>query len=176
MKFFTALVTTALAVAGVLGMTINTLDGVISCRPSLVTWDGGVPPYILSVRLFGQDTLPSLFDFPSIYGTSVEWLVNTPVGTSVYLNLIDSNGLRAQSGNFVIGSSTSVNGSCTSQTLSYSTVGSISSTAVSTSHSSTPTPTKATNVTGSTSDALAVSWFYAGAGAVVGALVFRLAA
>ncbi|KAG0150149.1 hypothetical protein CROQUDRAFT_652863 [Cronartium quercuum f. sp. fusiforme G11] len=71
---------------------INTPPSVAQCLPSQVSFNGGVPPYYISVIPGGQPTAAALEDFPMQATSPYTWIVKQPAGTSVTLQIRDSNG------------------------------------------------------------------------------------
>ncbi|KIK10357.1 hypothetical protein K443DRAFT_670981 [Laccaria amethystina LaAM-08-1] len=100
---------TVLASSVLAQVTVNTPVSVVVCQPIQFTWTGGTSPYFLSILPANQPSATALIDFGKQTGNSVTWVANLGVGTSVFLNCKDSNGVVGQSGTFTIltGSDTS---------------------------------------------------------------------
>ncbi|KAH8099938.1 hypothetical protein BXZ70DRAFT_939653 [Cristinia sonorae] len=105
MQFSTSLVSVAIFVAGALAqgpITINTPENVVVCQPTLLTFSGGVPPYILSVLPGNQPSAQPLEQYTNLTGTSYTWNANIAAGTQVGLTLRDSTGAAGQTAPFPI--------------------------------------------------------------------------
>ncbi|KAI0330228.1 hypothetical protein GY45DRAFT_1251267 [Cubamyces sp. BRFM 1775] len=63
--------------------------------PVQFTWEGGSPPYYLSLVPGGQPAAPALKQFPVQNGNSMTWVVDLPAGTSFSSSLRDSTGAQA---------------------------------------------------------------------------------
>ncbi|KAI0314609.1 hypothetical protein OF83DRAFT_435277 [Amylostereum chailletii] len=90
---FSALV--ALVPAAVAQMTINTPPSVVECEPVQFAWNGGSPPYYLSLVPDGQPAGPALKQFPKQSDTSYTWMDDLPAGTAFNVALKDSTGVQA---------------------------------------------------------------------------------
>ncbi|KAI0661470.1 hypothetical protein C8Q70DRAFT_657982 [Cubamyces menziesii] len=98
MRFFlstAALVALAQMVLAQAGPKINTLTSPTQCVPVQFTWEGGSPPYYLSLVPGGQPSAPALKQFPVQNGNSMTWVVDLPAGTSFSSSLRDSTGAQA---------------------------------------------------------------------------------
>jgi hypothetical protein len=89
----------ALAVAAQNSFTINTPVSPQSCQPLLITWAGGVPPYLLSLVDGNNPSGPSTQDLGSQTGTTFTWKVNVDA-SKIGLKLIDSTGAIANTSPF----------------------------------------------------------------------------
>jgi len=185
MKFLATVASAAFLLVGVFaqqnGVTVNSLEGVTVCRPSLISWSGGTPPYFLSILPANQPNAQPLVDFGRQTSTSVTWLVNLPAGTAGYLSLRDNTGAVGQSAPFTV--ATGSDTSCLSKTLSVSSgpeaTGSTGSSTTASGASVTTaskTSTSTRTAVASPSAAAAVSQFNLGAAAVLGAAVLVFAA
>ncbi|KAJ7089125.1 hypothetical protein C8R44DRAFT_990942 [Mycena epipterygia] len=86
------------------GPSINTPLSASECQPLLIKWAGGTPPYDVTVQTVQTNpagTTP-VADFPAQGGTSVTWVVNATVGTSLMLGIRGSGGLVAMSDIFTV--------------------------------------------------------------------------
>ncbi|KAI0360158.1 hypothetical protein OH77DRAFT_1517690 [Trametes cingulata] len=97
MRFTISAVTLAALTPVVLGQgpRINTLMSPTQCEPVQFTWEGGVPPYYLSLVPGGQPAAQAMKQFPAQNGTSMTWTVDLPSGTSFSSSLRDSTGTQA---------------------------------------------------------------------------------
>lgn len=132
-------------------LTVNTPLNVIECVPVIITWTGGVAPYILSIKPGDAPNGPTnLVTFPPLYGNSVTWLANILTeATDFGLSMIDGAGTLAQSGRFTIQAAPSgVN--CTTATTSFSGITSGTSGATSGNSPATATTSPSNTATGST--------------------------
>ncbi|KAI0033563.1 hypothetical protein K488DRAFT_12544, partial [Vararia minispora EC-137] len=64
-------------------------------EPVQFTWQGGSPPYYLSIVPGNQPSAPLLKQFPSQQSTLYTWVANLPANTSFNLALRDSTGQQA---------------------------------------------------------------------------------
>ncbi|EIN04875.1 hypothetical protein PUNSTDRAFT_107721 [Punctularia strigosozonata HHB-11173 SS5] len=101
---FSSFLTLAVLASGALAQTfmINTPTSAVQCQPVLLSWQGGAPPYFLSVLPGGQPSAAALEDLGEQTGTSLTWTVDIAAGTSLGLTLRDSTGALAQSGQFTV--------------------------------------------------------------------------
>ncbi|EJT48395.1 hypothetical protein A1Q1_02678 [Trichosporon asahii var. asahii CBS 2479] len=84
------------AVAAQSGLKINTPPALTLCEPSLITWEGGEAPYIVSVIPGGQQSAPALKYLSQ--GTNdhqMTWNIDIEAGTQVTLKVLDKTGLAA---------------------------------------------------------------------------------
>ncbi|KAI0710000.1 hypothetical protein C8Q76DRAFT_740630 [Earliella scabrosa] len=97
MLFITAATILSALVQVIMAQTlkINTLASVVQCEPVMFTWEGGAPPYYLSLVPGGQPQAQALEQFPVQNGNSFTWLVNLPAGTTITSTLRDSTGAQA---------------------------------------------------------------------------------
>ncbi|KAL0955095.1 hypothetical protein HGRIS_004012 [Hohenbuehelia grisea] len=112
MKFALAASLVLAAVVGAQnGPTINTPSNVDvrTCRPYLITWSGGKPPYFLcsyrivvifSVHGDSADG-PIVYDFGSVTGNSITWTPDTPAGGAGFV-ITDDNGATSKTATFNI--------------------------------------------------------------------------
>ncbi|KAI0368751.1 hypothetical protein BV20DRAFT_1036888 [Pilatotrama ljubarskyi] len=104
MRFTISAVTLAALAPMVLGQgpRINTLMSPTQCEPVQFTWEGGSPPYYLSLVPGGQPGAQAMKQFPAQNGTSMTWTVDLPDGTRLQVNCIAhtcrSSSLRDGSG------------------------------------------------------------------------------
>ncbi|KAI0090167.1 hypothetical protein BDY19DRAFT_756569 [Irpex rosettiformis] len=119
MKSVTALVVVACAAPAILAqqMMVNSLADVVQCQPAQITWQGGVPPYYLSLIPAGQPLAPPLKQFDQQNGNSVTWTVDLPANTAFTTELKDSTGAVVYSGEQTIMEGSS-GGSCASGSVS----------------------------------------------------------
>jgi len=96
------------------GLSINSISGVTTCVPVLLTWAGGVSPYDVMVLPESPPNANALVDFLPQTGTSLTWIVNITAGTTAFLQIRDSTGQPAESGNFTVQAGTST--SCINST------------------------------------------------------------
>jgi len=86
-------------------ITINTPSTAVVGCPLLISWSGGTPPYFLSVLPGASPSdpnAPALITFGQQTGTSLTWVVDEQAGTSLLLELQDSQGLEALSAPFTV--------------------------------------------------------------------------
>lgn len=83
-------------------LTINTPSNPVICQPLLLTWNGGVSPYFLSILPGNQPSAPPIHDFGQINSNSLTWIVNIKAGIILGLTLRDSTGSIAQSSPFTV--------------------------------------------------------------------------
>jgi len=115
-SYIFSIISTALFVAGVSTLTVNTPADVISCAPLLITFTNGTAPYILSVYPGATPDGTALAIFPNITGSPYNWTaVNYTSGTSLDLTLLDKTGTSAQSAPFTVQSGGST--SCLNRTV-----------------------------------------------------------
>ncbi|KAI9000588.1 hypothetical protein BD414DRAFT_472131 [Trametes punicea] len=97
MRFFISTAAVIALIPMVLGQgpKINTLTSPTQCEPVQFTWQGGVPPYYLSLVPGGQPQAQALRQFPAQNGDSMTWTVDLPAGTSFTSSLRDSTGAQA---------------------------------------------------------------------------------
>ncbi|TFK47857.1 hypothetical protein OE88DRAFT_1738371 [Heliocybe sulcata] len=96
MKFFATAAALVALVPAVLGLTVNTPTGVVSCQPIQFTWADGAPPYFLSLIPGGQPSAAAIQSFPTQQGTSFSWSqVTLPANTQFTVALKDSSGTQA---------------------------------------------------------------------------------
>ncbi|BEI85039.1 hypothetical protein CcaverHIS002_0504400 [Cutaneotrichosporon cavernicola] len=82
----------ALGVLAQEGPKINTPTALVTCQPSKISWTGGVPPYFVSALPGGQAGAAPLKDWGQQSGTELTWVVDLPAGTSISMQVKDSNG------------------------------------------------------------------------------------
>jgi len=82
--------------------SINTPANAVVCEPLLISWEGGLSPYYLSVLPGNTPSGQALENLGTFNGTSFTWTVNIAAGTQLDLTLRDSSGLIAQSAPFTI--------------------------------------------------------------------------
>ncbi|KAI0635656.1 hypothetical protein C8Q77DRAFT_583946 [Trametes polyzona] len=97
MRFFISAATIIALTPVVLGQgpKINTLTSPTQCEPVQFTWEGGAPPYYLSLIPGGQPSAQAIKQFPVQNGNSMTWTVDLPAGTSFSSSLRDSTGAQA---------------------------------------------------------------------------------
>ncbi|KAI0822470.1 hypothetical protein BC628DRAFT_1421674 [Trametes gibbosa] len=76
-------------------LKIDTVTNPTQCEPLRFTWDGGSPPYYLSLVPGGQPAAPALMQFPAQSGNSMTWIVNFEAGEPFSSSLRDSTGAQA---------------------------------------------------------------------------------
>ncbi|KAJ7094397.1 hypothetical protein C8R44DRAFT_890426 [Mycena epipterygia] len=126
-------------------LVINTpTPAPVSCEPTLLTWGGGSPPYIIMLFILSNpvskypysvvdsdDPTQTLVNFGSLSNTSLTWTVTEPVGQHCLLTIKDNTGFGETSAPFTIlgggptnclgvSSSSSVSGSSTTPSKSSS--------------------------------------------------------
>ncbi|KAI0787943.1 hypothetical protein C8Q74DRAFT_1366741 [Fomes fomentarius] len=74
---------------------INTLTSPVQCEPVQFTWQGGAPPYYLSLVPGGQPAATAYRQFPVQSDNSYTWKVDLPQGTTFTSELKDSTGAQA---------------------------------------------------------------------------------
>ncbi|KAJ6548600.1 hypothetical protein B0H19DRAFT_1265411 [Mycena capillaripes] len=83
---------TSAAVASRAPLEINTpVPGAAQCEPLLITWSGGIPPYVVAYAPVLHEIphpMP-LVDFGLVTGTSLVWIVNATLGQSLILEVTD---------------------------------------------------------------------------------------
>ncbi|KIK63081.1 hypothetical protein GYMLUDRAFT_57828 [Collybiopsis luxurians FD-317 M1] len=159
----------AVLVASALGLisgayaqfSINTPASLTTCQPVLIQWQGGTPPYFLSVynQAAASQTAENL---GQQNGTTFTWTVDIAAGQSVGFNIVDSTGTQKQSAAVPIQSGSST--SCVGQSASGS-AGSAAPTSTASGSGSSPTTSagsgsSATN-TGSGSSSYVVLSYWA---------------
>ncbi|KAF8199611.1 hypothetical protein BJ912DRAFT_949665 [Pholiota molesta] len=149
MKSFFASLSVVASLAAVVSaqtFTINSIQNVVVCEPTLITWTGGQAPYFLSILPAGQPNASPLVDLGQQNGSSVTWLANLGVGTSGFLDLRDNTGVLAQSGTFTV--LTGSNTTCVGQPVSLS-AGAAATTAATGASTNAPAPASTTTGTAS---------------------------
>ncbi|KAH6913116.1 hypothetical protein BKA70DRAFT_1218120 [Coprinopsis sp. MPI-PUGE-AT-0042] len=103
-KKLAVVVALAAAVVAQDELVVQTPQNAVVCRPVLLNFAGGEPPYYLSIRPGGQPTgATPLVDFGELASDDpVRWIVNLPAGSSAGLDIRDSTGRTAQSADFPI--------------------------------------------------------------------------
>ncbi|KLT41850.1 hypothetical protein CC85DRAFT_246909 [Cutaneotrichosporon oleaginosum] len=71
---------------------INTPTSLVQCQPIKITWTGGKPPYWVSALPGGEPGGVPLKDWGQQTGTELTWTVDLPAGTSISMQVKDSNG------------------------------------------------------------------------------------
>lgn len=71
---------------------INTPTSLVQCQPIKITWNGGQPPYWVSALPGGEPAGTPLKDWGQQSGTELTWTVDLPAGTSISMQVKDSNG------------------------------------------------------------------------------------
>ncbi|RPD61075.1 hypothetical protein L226DRAFT_570810 [Lentinus tigrinus ALCF2SS1-7] len=120
-------------------LMINTLSSPVECEPVQFSWQGGAPPYYLSLIPAGQPSAPAMKQFPVQNGNSMTWTVDMPSGSTFSTSLKDSTGKQAYSDIQKVQSGP--DSSCLNQTNSET----MSSTATTTSASSMMSSAASTN-------------------------------
>ncbi|KAK7062312.1 hypothetical protein R3P38DRAFT_2834649 [Favolaschia claudopus] len=121
----------------------------VICQPTLLTWRGGSPPYIVSV--FNSDEASTIVSFPDLTNTSITWHVTTAAGTNVLLTIKDTTGLTQNSSPLVVGAGSTSCLTSASRPAGSSTSGSKPA------GSSTSSGTKTTTVTSTSTTTTAVN-------------------
>ncbi|KAF7373880.1 hypothetical protein MSAN_00600200 [Mycena sanguinolenta] len=81
-------------------LEINTPASAAQCEPLLITWSGGISPYVVFFCSQAVQTNPiqptPLVDFGLVTGNSLTWIVNATLGQSLILEVTDdeANGLH----------------------------------------------------------------------------------
>ncbi|KAF7335291.1 hypothetical protein MSAN_02339800 [Mycena sanguinolenta] len=130
----------------------------VQCQPTLITWQGGTPPYIVSVLDNTVDPTTPVISFSGLTNTSITWVDTPPAGDIVLFTIKDSTGLAQNSATMTVGtggsdsclSSSSSSGSSTGSSTGSAPSGSSKSSSISTSHASTSTTTTTTPLTTTT--------------------------
>ncbi|KAH9903010.1 hypothetical protein C8Q73DRAFT_672615 [Cubamyces lactineus] len=107
MKSFSAsLVSAVLLAAAVSAQDSNfqilTPNPPIQCVPIQIKWNGGTPPFFLSIFPGDQPQAPSLEQFPNLQSSPFTWKTDIPAGQSVGFQVTDNTGAVAQSGSVII--------------------------------------------------------------------------
>jgi hypothetical protein len=115
-------------------LTIVTPPPPVQCQPSLLSWSGGSPPYIVGVVDTTNPDTP-VIQWTDLTNTSITWVATTPPGTSLLFTIKDSTGSPQNSAPVIEaqGGSTSCLSTSPSGTVSGSASGSQTSKPVSTS-------------------------------------------
>ncbi|KAJ7762854.1 hypothetical protein DFH07DRAFT_939455 [Mycena maculata] len=66
------------------------------CNPFLITWDGGTPPYLITVKTDPPGT-NAVAEFDDLSDTSITWIVNATVDSALFFQVRDSDGNTANS-------------------------------------------------------------------------------
>ncbi|KJA17028.1 hypothetical protein HYPSUDRAFT_206584 [Hypholoma sublateritium FD-334 SS-4] len=109
------------ATASARPFTIDSPTDVVFCLPTLITWHGGKPPYLLRCGPILADGRPGgapLVNLGEERGNSVIWVATLVPGTNAFLNLEDSTGSLAQSATFTVSAGSHRNTTCTGTTKS----------------------------------------------------------
>ncbi|KAJ6477766.1 hypothetical protein C8R45DRAFT_1157707 [Mycena sanguinolenta] len=97
---------TSASIARYAPLEINTpVPGAAECEPLLITFSGGSPPYFVAYARVVQTNpiLPTpLAKFAPVTGTSLTWIVNATLGSSLILDVKDSTGVIATSAPFTV--------------------------------------------------------------------------
>ncbi|KAF8182131.1 hypothetical protein K438DRAFT_1840367 [Mycena galopus ATCC 62051] len=72
------------------------------CTPTLITWQGGSPPYIVVVVDSANPT-PPIMQWTGLTNTSITWTDTPAAGTSLLFTIVDSTGLHENSAPLVVG-------------------------------------------------------------------------
>ncbi|KAJ7265422.1 hypothetical protein B0H12DRAFT_1100696 [Mycena haematopus] len=64
----------------------------VQCQPTLITWQGGVPPYIVSVIDNSVDPTTPIVTFTGLTNTSITWVDTAPPGDILLFTIKDSTG------------------------------------------------------------------------------------
>ncbi|PIL28637.1 hypothetical protein GSI_08679 [Ganoderma sinense ZZ0214-1] len=92
------------------------------CQNMSIAWQGGVPAYSLVV------VSDHVEEFSGISGTSFQWLADAPVGTTVFVSLVDSTGAHTDSPVFNVTNGPGSSDACLPRASSTTIVSSSSST------------------------------------------------
>jgi hypothetical protein len=95
---------------------INTPSSLVTCEPTLLSWDATTAPYYLTVIPAGEPSATPLENLGTITGTQYTWNVDLAAGTAVSIALKDSTGTTLYTSELTItaGSSTSCVGASSS--------------------------------------------------------------
>ncbi|KAI0749589.1 hypothetical protein C8Q80DRAFT_1162781 [Daedaleopsis nitida] len=74
---------------------INTVMNAVQCEPVQFTWQGGSPPFYLSLIPGEHAAATAYRQFPVQNGNSMTWKVDLPAGTTFTSSLKDSTGEQA---------------------------------------------------------------------------------
>jgi len=100
MKSFSSTVILACTASAALAqqLMVNSLNDVVVCEPVQITWQGGQPPYYLSLIPAGQPAAAPIKQFPIQNGNSLTWVCDIGVGVGFTTALKDGVGELAYSG------------------------------------------------------------------------------
>ncbi|KAH9850258.1 hypothetical protein C2E23DRAFT_317533 [Lenzites betulinus] len=169
MRFFVsaaALVALTPVVLAQTGPKINTVMSPTVCEPLQFTWEGGAPPYYLSLIPGGQPAAAAIRQFPPQNGMSMTWTVDLQPGTAFSSSLRDSTGAQAfsdiqtvQQGpdSSCLNSSSSITTSVTTLPASSSMAGTSAASTTATTAAVPPAAQKVISTTGSSSASVTVS-------------------
>ncbi|KAL7411301.1 hypothetical protein BDY24DRAFT_396302 [Mrakia frigida] len=115
MLAFASLAAVALLATGT-NAAVNSVSGLTTCQPSLLSWDASTSPYYLTIIPGGDASGTVLEDLGTFTTTSYTWNVDLAAGTSITIALKDSTGAVFYSGQttIVAGSDTSCVGASAS--------------------------------------------------------------
>ncbi|KAI0325539.1 hypothetical protein GY45DRAFT_1340053 [Cubamyces sp. BRFM 1775] len=121
MKSFSASLVSAVLLAAAVSaqdssFQILTPNPPTQCVPVQIKWNGGTPPFFLSIFPGDQPQAPSLEQFPNLQSSPFTWNTNIAAGQSVGFQVTDNTGAVAQSGSVIIqpGPDTCLNGTASS--------------------------------------------------------------
>ncbi|MBW0540118.1 hypothetical protein O181_079833 [Austropuccinia psidii MF-1] len=92
----------ASAAAQSTAVQVNTPTAVQFCVPIKFTWSGAAPPYYVSLIPGGQPSAAPVKDFGIQNGDSLLWTVDQPAGTSLTVQIRDSQGNLNYSDKFTV--------------------------------------------------------------------------
>ncbi|KAJ6515276.1 hypothetical protein C8R45DRAFT_955923 [Mycena sanguinolenta] len=101
----------------------------VQCQATLITWQGGMPPYIVSVLDNTVDPTTPVIQFTGLTNTSITWIDHAPAGDELLFTIKDMTGLSENSAPMTVatGGSTSCLSSSSSGTGSASSTSSTGS-------------------------------------------------
>lgn len=102
MHFITATAASSLILAGLAtaqnAFSVATPASLQECTPYLIKWTGGQAPFIIQITAPG-DTATILETLATgVTAQQYSWAVNEPAGQRVTINIVDSTGANAPSG------------------------------------------------------------------------------
>ncbi|KAF8968546.1 hypothetical protein BDZ97DRAFT_356622 [Flammula alnicola] len=104
MKSFTYLAVAFLSAGSALAqpLIINTPVSVVSGKPTVITWSGGFPPYVLVIVPGNNPAGPPIVSLGEQTVTSAIWITDVAAGNVIDFKIRDSTGAVAQSAPVVV--------------------------------------------------------------------------